>query len=403
MSDLKIKKSWLNPIMIILVAIISSSLTAFILNNPRQPSHNNHSIPMDTLSSEKTPLETVAALGRLEPLGEVIHLSVPTLLEGARVEQLLVKQGQRVQKGEVIAILHNRDQLQAAFNQARNQVAIAEAKLAKVKAGAKIGEIKAQEAKISRIKAEIEGQKATQQATINRIQAQLNNANTECQRYETLYEDGAISASDRDNMCVKAQTFQEQLIEAQTNRERTITTLWQQLTEAQSTLEKIAEVRPVDVAIAQAELNQAYTLVQQAQANLDLAFVKAPQKGQILEIHTYQGEMVGQQGIVALGQTQQMYAIAEVYETDIDHIRLGQGATITSQGFKEQLTGTVEEIGLQIGKKDSLGTDPAADVDARVVEVKIRLDAAASQRVQGLTNLQVRVLINLSSLGGATS
>lgn len=276
-------------------------------------------------------------------------------------------------------------------------MAIAQAKLAKVNAGAKTGEIEAQKAKISRIKAEIQGQKATQQATINRIQAQLNNAKTECQRYETLYEDGAISASDRDNICVKAETFQEQLIEAQTNRERTISTLLQQLTEDQSTLEKIVEVRPIDVAIAQAELNQAHTVVQQAQANLDLASVKAPQDGQILKIHTYKGEMVGQQGIVALGQTQQMYAIAEVYETDIDQIRIGQRATISSQGFQGNLKGTVDEIGLQIGKKDSLGTDPASDVDARVVEVKIHLDTTASQRVEALTNLQVKVLIDLGS------
>ncbi len=403
MSQLKLQNQWLNLLLMVIIAIISSSVTALIIRSQRPFSPNHQSTRVNQLSSEKTALETVAALGRLEPFGEVIQVSVPTVLEGARVEQLLVKPGDRLKQGEIIAILHNRDRLQAALNQAKSQVIVAQANLAKVKAGAKRGEIKAQKAKISRIKAEIQGQKATQQATINRIQAQLNNANTECQRYQTLYDDGAISASERDNLCVKAQTFQEQLIEAQTNRDRTITTLLQQLSESQSTLEKIAEVRPVDVAIAQAELNQAYSAVQQAQANLDLAFVKAPQDGQILKIHTYAGEMVGQQGIVALGQTQQMYAIAEVYETDIDQIRLGQRATISSQGFEDQLKGTVDEIGLQIGKKDSLGTDPAADVDARVVEVKIRLDAAESQRVQGLTNLQVKVLIDLQSLGDATS
>ncbi len=403
MSQFQRQNQWLNPILMVIVAIISSSVTALMIRSQGLTLSNHQSSPVKEVIPKNTPIETVAALGRLEPSGEVIHVSVPTVLQGARVEQLFVKQGDRVKQGQIIAILHNRDQLQAALNQANNQVAIAQAKLTKVNAGAKTGEIKAQKANISRIKAEIEGQKATQQATINRIQAQLNNANTECQRYETLYEDGAISASERDNMCVKAQTFQEQLIEAQTNRERTITTLLQEFTEAQSTLEKIVEVRPIDVAIAQAELNQAYTAVQQAQANLDLASVKAPQDGQILKIHTHKGEMVGQQGIVALGQTQQMYAIAEVYETDIDQIRLGQRATITSQGFQGQLKGTVDEIGLQIGKKDSLGTDPAADVDARVVEVKIRFDTAASQRVQALTNLQVKVLIDLGFVGDSNS
>ena len=91
-------------------------------------------------------------------------------------------------------------------------------------------------------------------------------------------------------------------------------------------------------------------------------------------------------------------AIAEVYETDISKIRLGQQATISSTGFIGKLSGTVAEIGLQIGKKDVLGNDPAADVDSRVVEVKIRLEPASSEKVKGLTNLQVNVVINLGKL-----
>jgi HlyD family secretion protein len=90
-----------------------------------------------------------------------------------------------------------------------------------------------------------------------------------------------------------------------------------------------------------------------------------------------------------------MYVVAEIYETDIHGIKIGQIASITSKGLAGELTGKVAEIGLQIAKKDVLGTDPAADVDARVVEVKIQLDTAASAKVQGLTNLQVNVVINL--------
>ena len=195
-------------------------------------------------------------------------------------------------------------------------------------------------------------------------------------------------------MCLKEDTWKDQLEEAQATRNRTIATLSKQLIEAKATLEEIAEVRSVDVAVAQAELDEAKAAVQQAQANLDLAYVRSPKDGQILKIHTWPGEIIGNKGIVELGQTDQMYAIAEVYETDISKVRLGQQATITSKGFTGELSGTVDEIGLQIGKKDVLGTDPAADVDARVVEVKIRLDQASSQQVTGLTNLQVNVVIH---------
>lgn len=49
-------------------------------------------------------LETVSALGRLEPEGEVIQVFAPTSLEGARVETLRVRHGQRIRKGDVIAL-----------------------------------------------------------------------------------------------------------------------------------------------------------------------------------------------------------------------------------------------------------------------------------------------------------
>jgi HlyD family secretion protein len=42
-----------------------------------------------------------------------------------------------------------------------------------------------------------------------------------------------------------------------------------------------------------------------------------------------------------------------------------------------------------------LNSDPAADKDARIVEVKVRLDAEDTAKVAGLTNLQVRVMVIL--------
>ena len=51
----------------------------------------------------------------------------------------------------------------------------------------------------------------------------------------------------------------------------------------------------------------------------------------------------------------------------------------------------MERIGLKIGKMDVLSTDPAAKIDARVVEVEIRLDQAAD--AASLTYLQVHVEI----------
>jgi len=46
-----------------------------------------------------------------------------------------------------------------------------------------------------------------------------------------------------------------------------------------------------------------------------------------------------------------------------------------------------------LAKKDVLGTDPSADIDARVVEVKILLRPESSKKVEGLTYAKVLVKI----------
>lgn len=184
----------------------------------------------------------------------------------------------------------------------------------------------------------------------------------------------------------------EQVKQALANLERTMTTQQRQIEETAASLDAIAEVRPVDVRVAQAELEIAQAAEVKAKVNLDLAYIRAPKDGQILKIHTWPGEIIGDKGIVELGQTQQMYVTAQVYQTDALRIRTGQSATIKSP--LGDLLGTVEQIGLQVGRKDVLGTDPVADVDARVVEVKIRLTPHDSQRVAQFTNLQVKVIIH---------
>lgn len=415
-------------VLLVAGALATGAVTIYALLNVQPAIRHLSAAP----PVSKTSVNAVAALGYLEPQGEVINLSAPTFQEGARVEQLLVKQGNKVKAGQVVAILDSRDRLQAALIQAQEQVRVAQARLEQVKAGAKQGDIKAQDARFERTKAELQGQiitqkatvasleaqlqgeKSAQAATIERIEAELYNARTECGRYQWLYESGAVSASQRDSICLQEKTTrerleearstltrivtsrQEQINEATANLNRIVATEQKQIEEAQATLYAIAEVRPVDVQVARAELATAQAAVQQAQANLDLAYVRSPREGQILKIHTLPGEVVSNQGIVDIGKTDQMYVSAEVYETDISQVRTGQQATITAEGVIGDLPGTVEEIGLQIATKDVLGTDPVADADARVVEVKIRLTPEDSQRFAGLTNLQVNVVIDTS-------
>lgn len=337
----------------------------------------------------------VTALGRLEPQGEVIQLSAPVSLDGDRISQLLVKQGDWVEKGQVIAILDSRDRLQSALEEAQEQVRVQESRLAQVKAGAKTGEIAAQEAAIVRLQAELQGEIATQNAAIARYQAEVNNARAEYNRYQMLYREGAESASNLDSKRLTLETAQAQLNQATAAQRRTVETLQAQLKEARATLNQIAEVRPVDVQTAQAEVDSAIAAVKRAQTDLYLTEVKAPVSGRILKIHTRLGEQISESGIVEIGQTDQMVVVAEVYQTDIGKVQPGQKAVITSQAFLGELQGTVSEIGLQVNRQNVFSNQPGENLDRRVVEVKITLNSEDSKRVAGLTNLQVQVAVQL--------
>lgn len=341
---------------------------------------------------------TVSALGRLEPQGEVIQVFAPTAAEGARVETLRVTHGQQIRKGDVIAVLDTDARRQTALQEAQEQVKVAQAQLSQVEAGAKAGQIRAQSRVVDLQQVELQTETEAQEAAIARLKAELHNAALEARRYQALYADGAVSASLRDGKQLTADTVRQQLNEAQANLSRIQRSRQQQVSEAQATLDQIAEVRPVDVNVARSQVAAAQARVARAQAELDVVTVRSPQDGQVLKIHTRPGELVGTQGIISLGQTQQMVAVAEVYELDISRIRVGQTATVMSKNnaFPEVLCGKVVEVGLEINKKDVLNTDPAAQFDARVVEVKVLLDKASSRRVAGLTNLSVQVSINVN-------
>jgi len=335
----------------------------------------------------------VTALGRLVPQGDAIRLTATPSIEGARVAELQVREGDRVEVGQIVAVLDNRDRLQATLAQTREQVNAARARLERVKAGASVGDINAQRAVISRLEVDLQEARTAADATVNRLQAQLRNVRADYQRYQSLYRQGAIAASERDSRSLALETAQAQLNEAIANRSRTLGTLQEQLKEAKATLYRVAEVRPVDVGVAQAEVNNAIAAVRKAEADLELAFVRAPQPGQVLKIQTRPGEIVGNLGIIELGQTDRMEVIAEVYQTDINRVRLGQTATITSEVVEGELQGEVIRIGSQVSRQNTIASESGADVDRRIVEVRIRLTPAASQKVKDLTNLQVQIAL----------
>ncbi|MTJ30430.1 ABC exporter membrane fusion protein [Aphanizomenon sp. UHCC 0183] len=375
--------------------------------------------------------QIVTALGRLEPETEVIKLSAPLALDGDRIVEVLVKEGDNVKLGQVIAILQTRDLLKNAVIQSTKQVEVAQAKLAQIKAGAKLGEIQeqsaiverikaqytgdrqAQEENIARISAQWEGDRIAQTATINKVTAELKNAESEYKRYEKLFSEGAISSSVIDSKRLNVETAKQtlsesqailnrinttankQLAEAKVALNRINTTSNKQISETQGKLNSIAEIRPVDVALARTEIESAIANLNRAKTELEAAYIRAPMTGQIIKIHTRVGEKIDKEGIADFAQTNKMMAVAEVYQTDISKVKLGQKAIITSQGFPGKLQGTVQQIGLQVNRQNVFSDQPGENLDSRIVEVKIRLTPEDSKKVSSLTNLQVQTAIKL--------
>ncbi|WP_448563332.1 HlyD family efflux transporter periplasmic adaptor subunit [Trichothermofontia sp.] len=332
----------------------------------------------------------VAALGRLEPNNEVIRVSGPM---GERIGQLRVAKGDWVKAGQVIAVLESYNERLAERNLSASQLAEAERRL---QAETQFRQAQVQEARtrIQQVAQPRAFEVEAQQARVWELEANLALAHADRDRAATLYREGAIAQQELDRQETEVRRIEEQL------------------RNARSTLVQLRETRQMDTQNAQAQLQvaqaniplaQVQTAVDSARQNLRLAearldrtLIRAPQDGRVLRILTKAGEAIGNNGIVDLGDTRQMNVVAEVYETDVNLVKVGQRATITSRNgaFPSSLTGEVIEVGWQVFKNDVLDDDPAANADARVVEVKIRLDD--SKPVEALTNLQVDVKIDVS-------
>ncbi len=277
----------------------------------------------------------VAALGRIEPQGGVVRVSAPVILEsgnGVLLRDLKVKTGDQVTKGQVLAVTESAELLESQLGQA-----IA----------------------------------ALDQADDQRRAAEAV-ADADCVRAE-------VSRRESD----RRKRLADQDLSSQEEAERaSADASFQEAVCAASKVQAEASKSAVKVAVNQVTVRE--TLVRRTR-------VRAPFAGTVLQINTWPGEAIGRQGILELGKTSQMYAIAEVYETDIAEVKVGQPAAVSSKALSADLRGVVEKIRPLVRKQDVMGTDPAARKDARVIEVEIRLEDSSA--VSQLTNLQVEVLI----------
>jgi HlyD family secretion protein len=155
--------------------------------------------------------------------------------------------------------------------------------------------------------------------------------------------------------------------------------------------QKRREAEDAALVQAEADLGTARAALRLAETERDRSLVRSPIDGKVLQVHARQGERVTELGIAEIGETGAMYAVAEVYETDVAKVKVGQRAEVKSPALARPLGGVVERVGLKVGRLHAVGADPAARNDARAVEVKIRLDEPAA--AAAFTDLEVEILI----------
>jgi HlyD family secretion protein len=328
---------------------------------------SSHALSRDSTQiqpSQATPvLARVSALGRLAPEGEVVEVAPPTQagsIAGARVDQLLVKVGDEVRLGQVVAVLDTQASRAASVLEAKAKVEVARAKLVQVQAGPKPEEVRAQE------------------AVIRRVQADLLAAQEEFDRRARLINVNAVSKEEYTS-------FRNRSEQARAALEQ-----------SKAQLDSLKAIREVDVQVTQAELRQAEAGLAVAEKDLQNTQVRSPLSGRVLRIRARPGERVGDQGILDVGNTSVMQIVAEVYEEDVGKVRIGQTAVARVPTLGVQLTGVVVSKDLIVSRKVIFSNDPVADIDARVVEIHIRLLPADGATVAELSNARVEVVFEVS-------
>ncbi|MEY4801755.1 MAG: hypothetical protein RLZZ274_486 [Cyanobacteriota bacterium] len=276
----------------------------------------------------------VSALGRIEPLGGISQVSVPSSLSNDRVREILVKEGQEVRKGQPLAVLESIDTLESSVRQSEAEIRVAESKL------------------------------AAQDSVIARYKADLGQASAEARRAEQLFAAGATSANRVEKLQADESSAKAQLAEAIATK----ATLVEELRSSRASLDKDKTERAK-------------------------ATVLAPFSGTVFKVHARPGDKVGEDGLLEMGDSSRMGVIAEVYQSDRPMIALGQKASLSADGFKgRKVEGQVVEIAREVSRQTVFSGQAGENLDRRVLEVKIGLTPQESALASHLNYLQVNVL-----------
>ena len=298
----------------------------------------------------------VVALGRLQPTGGLVSVALPQGAGDARIDQILVAEGDIVAQGDVLAVLDSLVLYESALTSAESTLAIRRAALAQARV------------QVETTEAELRAQSRGAEAT-------LAAAERELARASSLFDRGATTQEVREDA--------ERAVDAaRADLDRLVALL--------TRYQPGPDGQQVDIAVATADLAAAEAAVEQARRDLDRARVLAPQGGTIIEVAARAGERPPADGLLRMGDTARMEAELEVFQIMVPRVAIGQPVSLVSGVLgDEPLTGTVARISTLVGRQSVTADDPAANTDARVLLVTVALDEASSARAAAFVNLEV--------------
>ncbi|MEQ1826127.1 MAG: HlyD family efflux transporter periplasmic adaptor subunit [Pirellula sp.] len=332
----------------------------------------------------------VLAQGRLQPARGFVRLSA---LPGDRIEQILVKPGQAVQKGQRLLVMQSLQlrtlELEAAImrrEEAQNallvkrdesQLAIDAATLKQESAS------KMLEQAVSQQKLTLKGNEQLQSLTkqIDQLQSLRNSPLTRAAI-------GTVELESKKNELLRVSSMSEQ---ASLAAEQAVELGKLQVTQAKRGLDAAIQAsRLVDRASPIASLEKQIELIR---LQVEQAKMESPIDGVVISVNAEPGERTAQIPLIELANLAEMVCVAEVHEADVARIAVDDPVELRSSSLATKLKGRVQRIDRVVGAVQLRFPNPMARSDFRAIPVWIAIDAsdavAASERLQ----LQVEATI----------
>ncbi len=335
---------------------------------------------------------TVTSSGEVRPIQ---FMNLTSEVQG-RIEDIMVKEGDKVEKGQPLVRLDpnqlesSTDAQLAAFQSAQTQITSAENQRAQANQQLNVAQIAVESARQGVV---------TSQTEVDRAQVELTAANRELKRTESLLESGVISRREFDEAQDRVSNAQAAV---KTSRER----LESQRISVRDATARVRQqevvIRDAANAIARANdnVNQQSAILRGQRSQLEKTLQVAPISGIVAEIPS----KVGTFAVASLSSTALM-TIADmsivnievkVDETEIDKVAVGQKAKIKVDALGEQ------EIEGEVKQKTPLALGKSATTGGLSTQINVQ-EAKEFRVVIELVNLSEEVRASLRPGMSATA